>query len=385
MRIALIARGCRPGAGIERYTYEIAQRLSERHEVFVITRPDEYEPCGRARLVPVKIPAAPRWHSILNFSHKAGFVAHAGQYDLVHTQGSDATWGDIVTAHSCHAAGMRASLKLHPTLVNRMRKFLSPAHRAILSLEQGTFVSARAITAVSERVRRQVWATYPATRQIPMEVVYPGVNGSFLPAGERRQLRGTTRAHLGIAEQQVVFTLVANALRLKGAARLIQALAKMRQTETVLLLASSAPVDRGLRNLAARLGVGSRVFFLPLHHGVHAALAAADAYVLLPEYESFGLTVMEAGAAGLPLILAQNAGAAELFRSGRDALLLPGLSNAGAVATLMDNLAKRPAWRRQLGEAAREVARRHSWDKTAGALEKIYQRVLRLRRPGAKI
>jgi glycosyltransferase involved in cell wall biosynthesis len=384
MRIALVARGCRPGAGIERYTYEIARRLAERHEVSVLTRPQEFEVCGNARLVPVRIPPAPRWHSILNFSHKAGFMAHAGNYDLVHAQGSDATWGDVVTAHSCHAAGMRASLKLQPTWRNRLRKLLSPAHRAILSLEHGTFLSAREIVAVSERVRRQVWATYPATRQIPARVVYPGVDSSHFPAlPAQRSLRAATRAHLGIGEGQVVFALVANALRLKGAARLIQALALTRRGNTVLLLASSAPPDAGLKSLAARLGAGERVFFLPLHHRVDAALAAADAYVLLPEYESFGLTVLEAAAAGLPLVLAQNAGAAELFRPGREVWLLPALSRAAAVARQLDSLAADPDARRRLGAAARKVARRHSWDKTADALDKIYRRVVRARRSPA--
>jgi glycosyltransferase involved in cell wall biosynthesis len=381
MRIALVARGCRPGAGIERYTFEIAQRLSQRHEVSVITRPDEFETCGNSRLVPVRIPRAPRWHSILNFSHKAGFMAHAGHYDLVHTQGSDGTWGHVVTAHSCHAAGMRASLKIHPTLANRMRKLLSPAHRAILSLEHGTFMSAREIVAVSERVKRQLWATYPATRRTSTSVVYPGVDrDGFPPADDWQKLRADTRAHLGLEKQQLVFALVANALRLKGAARLIQALALMKRTEAVLLLASSAPLDAGLRSLAARLGAGQRVHFLPLHHRVHAALAAADIYVLLPEYESFGLTVLEAAAAGLPLVLAQNAGAAELFDPGKGALLLPALSHARLVARSLDNLATQPAWRRQLGSAARQVARKHSWDKTTVALEKIYKKVFQQRR-----
>jgi glycosyltransferase involved in cell wall biosynthesis len=380
MHIALVARGCRPGAGIENYTHEIALRLSRRHEVSVITRPEEFAACGLSRLVPVHIPRAPRWHSILNFSHKAGFVAHAGHYDLVHTQGTDATWGDVVTAHSCHAAGMRASLKMQPTLANRMRKWLSPAHRAILSLEQGTFLSAREILMVSERVKRQVWATYPVTRQTPTAVVYPGVApADFLPAKEERTLRTSLRARLGIEPRQTVFALVANALRLKGAARLIQALAQVKHSDAVLLLASSAPADRGLKALAARLGVGQRVFFLSLEHWAQAALAAADAYVLLPEYESFGLTVLEAAAAGLPLVLAHNVGAAELFRVGREVLLLPALSKPTAVAQVLDSLAGRPAWRRQLGDAARRVAKKHSWDKTAEALEKIYQQVFKHR------
>ncbi|NTV52819.1 MAG: glycosyltransferase family 4 protein [Candidatus Firestonebacteria bacterium] len=376
MRIALIARGCRHGAGIERYTYEIARRLSERHEVAVLTQPQEFEACGQARLVPVRIPPAPHWHSILNFSHKAGFMAQSGHYDVVHTQGSDATWGDVVTAHSCHAAGMRASLKFHPTLANRVRKLLSPAHRAILSLEIATLVSAREILPVSERVKRQVWATYPTTARTPTEVIYPGVGEDhFLSTGQYRELRATTRIRLGIEDHQVVFALVANALRLKGGARLIQALACMQHTEGVLLLASSTLPDESLKSLAARLGVSRRVHFLALHHLPHAALAAADAYVLLPEYESFGLTVLEAAAAGLPLVLAQNAGAAELFRPGHDALLLPALSRGEVVARLLDNLAARPVWRHRLGAAARRVARKHSWDQTTKALEKIYQQV----------
>jgi glycosyltransferase involved in cell wall biosynthesis len=385
MRIALIARGCRPGAGIERYTFEVAARLSERHEVSVLTNPAEFEPCGHAALVPVRVASKPLWHSILNFSHKAGFAAHAGNYDLVHTQGSDGTWGDVVTAHSCHHAGMRASLKLQPTWMNRLRKTLSPAHRAILTLEQGVFTSAQQLVAVSERVKRQVRATYPLTRRVPMEVIYPGVELADLGKGLTPEERGKIRAQWGIRPNQVALTLVANALLLKGATRLIRALAKVRDRNLVVLLATSSGPDKALQVLARRQGVAPRIIFLSVGKNIQPVLSAADGYVLLPEYESFGLTVLEAAAARLPLLLAQNVGAAELFRNGKDAMLLPARADAETLARAMDTLASQPARRRQLAVAARRVAETYSWDATVRSLETVYARVRKAQsgaRPG---
>ncbi len=387
MKIALIARGCRPGAGIERYTFELARRLATRHTVSVLTDPREFETCGQVTLVPIRVPRTPHWHSILNFSHKAGMAASASDYDVVHTQGSDGTWGDVVTAHSCHHAGMRASLKLRPTWINRLRKTLSPAHRAILSLEQGTLVTAQALIGVSERVKRQVRATYPSVRALPFHVVYPGVEAEQYDPRKQGLERNRARAHWGLPSQAVVVALTANALRLKGAERLIRALGHTRQTQIVLMLASSGPFDRSLHALAHTLGLASRVFFVSPGAQVLPVLAAADVYALLPEYESFGLTVLEAAAARLPIVMARNVGAAELFQHEHDAWLLPGGADVKTLARALDTLASHPDLRARLGSKAHLRAEEHSWDKMTRSVESVYRTVShtqRRRRKGGR-
>gem|GEM_PF-3617424 len=374
MRIALISRGCRPGSGIELYTYELAKRLAARHEVHLLTNPGEVLACG-AVVRPIRVFAKPLWHSIAAFSSRAGFEAQTGGYDVVHTQGSDGTWGDVVTAHSCHAAGMRASLRLDPSLGNRLRKALSPAHRVIVGLERTTFLSARHLVAVSRRVGRQLRAAYPGTREIPMSVIYPGVDADYFSPEALSSRRSLMRSELGLPPSAVVFTLLANAPRLKGALRLIHSLALTRQAQSHLLVATPQGPEAELRRLAGRLGLEKRVHFCQVGPDVLSVYAATDVQAGLPEYESFGLALLEAMACGRPLLLTRNAGAAELVRHQREGFLLPCLCGPRETAAAMDQLTRDSALRAAMGETCRGTAREHSWDRMVDTLEAVYRRV----------
>lgn len=376
MKIALISRGCRPGAGIPRYTFELAKRLAPRHAVSVLTRSQEYEDCGAA-LVPVESSRQPLWRSVLSFSTRAGFLAQQQPFDLVHTQGSDGRWGDIVTAHSCHLAGMRASLRADPGWINRLRKLFSLNHRAVVQMERSAFASARALVAVSKRVRRQVRAAYACTRRLPFHVVYPGVDPEAFAPEVLAPLRPAGRDRLELSQEQVAFLLVATAPRLKGAERLIRVLSRLSEPRAVVVIATPLGLEPRLRQLAERLGVTPWVRFLAVGRDPRPAYAACDAYVSLPEYESFGLSVLEAMASGLPVLVTGNAGAAELITHGQEGLILPAWADAAAVAAAMRQLLADAGQRRRLGEAGRRTASNYTWDRMAGELERVYADVWR--------
>jgi glycosyltransferase involved in cell wall biosynthesis len=375
MRIALIARGCRPGAGIELYTYELAKRLAERHDVHLFTDPRETLSCG-ATLRPIKVAGRPLWHSILHFSTKAGFEVQTGNFDIVHTQGSDGAWGDVVTAHSCHWAGMRASLKLNPGFVNRVRKCLSPAHRAITTLERTTFLSAKHLVSVSRRVARQVKAAYPGIQRIPLSVIYPGVDSRFFNPDGLTARRSLLRSELGLKDTDVLFTLLANSPRLKGAERLLRALAQAQSRAGHLMIASPRGGNRFLERLAGKLNIRERVHFFSVGPDVLSVYAAGDVHAALPEYESFGLTLLEAMACGRPLLITRNAGAAELMHHEKEAILLPALASTDTVAAAMDRLVEDPGGRQRMALASRETAEHYSWDRMVASLEEIYLQVV---------
>lgn len=376
MKVALIARGCRPGAGIPRYTFELAKRLAPRHQVIVLTRAQEFADCG-AVLVPVDSPAKPLWRSVLSFSTRAGFLAHQQSCDLTHTQGSDSRWGDVVTAHSCHLAGMRASLRADPGWGNRLRKFFSLNHRAVVQMERSAFASARVLVAVSRRVRRQVRAAYPCTRRLPFHVIYPGVDPEAFNPAALAPLRPAGRDRLQLGAEQVAFLLVATAPRLKGAERLIRVLRRVSDPRAVLVIATPLGLEPRLRRVAERQGMTPWVRFLAVGRDPRPAYAACDAYVSLPEYESFGLSILEAMAAGLPVLVTANAGAAELIKHERDGLILPVWADDAAAAAAMRYLLADTGLRQRLAAGGRRLAREYSWERMTASLERVYADVLR--------
>ena len=106
---------------------------------------------------------------------------------------------------------------------------------------------------------------------------------------------------------------------------------------------------------------------LPPYH------AGADVFVAPAlGQESFGLVLVEAMAAGVPVVASDIAGYREVLRKDVDGLLVP----PGDPAVLADAVAgvlKDPDLARKLSEAGRARAAEFSWDRVAGELEAVYR------------
>ncbi|HEY7756190.1 MAG TPA: glycosyltransferase family 4 protein [Actinomycetota bacterium] len=108
---------------------------------------------------------------------------------------------------------------------------------------------------------------------------------------------------------------------------------------------------------------------LPPYH------AAADAFVApATGQESFGIVLVEAMAAGLPLVATDIAGYREVVRDGVEGLLVPP-NDVEALAASLRRVLGDADLASALGRAGRERARAFSWDVVTPRLEAIYERV----------
>jgi L-malate glycosyltransferase len=156
-----------------------------------------------------------------------------------------------------------------------------------------------------------------------------------------------------VAESPVVLC-VANLKIYKGHRFLLDAVALLRDRglPCTLALVGDGPERPALEEQAARLGIDVR--FLGTRTDVESLLARADVVVLPSLHEGMSNAVMEAMAAGLPVVATEVGGTAELLR-GRGLLVPP--SDSAALADGLGQVLGDPALAARLGAGARAWSR----------------------------
>jgi glycosyltransferase involved in cell wall biosynthesis len=141
----------------------------------------------------------------------------------------------------------------------------------------------------------------------------------------------------------------------KGFDILLEALA--RAPRLYLWLAGEGPEDKTLKQKAEALKISDRVRFLGWREDVPGLLAACDMLAVPSRIEPLGNTIIEAWAAGKPVIATQSDGPKELIENGENGLLVP-INDADNLARAMTDLAGDRALRARLAEAglARHMA-----------------------------
>jgi glycosyltransferase involved in cell wall biosynthesis len=161
----------------------------------------------------------------------------------------------------------------------------------------------------------------------------------------------------------------------KGFDVLLEALA--RTTGLYLWIAGEGPLRGALEAQAARLGVTSRVRFPGWREDAGALLAAADMLVCASRLEPLGNVVIEAWAAGVPVIATASAGPVALIHEGKTGLLVP-LEDADALAQAMTRLFEDAQLRSRLAAAGRGAhAAEFSEAKVVAQYQRFFERVAR--------
>jgi glycosyltransferase involved in cell wall biosynthesis len=136
----------------------------------------------------------------------------------------------------------------------------------------------------------------------------------------------------------------------KGLDILLDAVAELPQC--FAWIAGDGPLEEDLKARAAELGIADRVRFLGWRKDRGALLAAADICVLPSRWEPFGTVMLEAWAAGIPLVAAASQGPAALIADGGNGLLVP-VDDAPALVAAIGRLLADPALQARLIERGR--------------------------------
>jgi len=213
----------------------------------------------------------------------------------------------------------------------------------------------------------------PASR---IDVVYNGVDTAIF--GQKHE-RAEVRSELNIPADATVLGIVGRLSEEKGGVDiLIRAVARLSKTNPNLrlLVVGDGPLRSSLEALAVRSAPSGTFIFTGTRNDVAQLLSAMDLFVLPSLNEALPIVVLEAMAAGLPVIATRVGGVPEIVDHEKTGLLVqPGSEDA--LHSALDRLISDPDLRAQLAQAGRvRVAADFTIERMVKRIEALYEELL---------
>jgi len=356
MRILHLIPDLGLGGAQRMLTYAAAAMDRDRYQLHVAHwgQPTELQ----AELERLGIPVLPLdagGPSLLCLARSFGKQVRRLRPDVVHTHLFDADLIGILTAR---ALGVRCCC----STIHSFSFFAAPRHRWRYRLLLGPLV--RRFLAVSRALADFLvhQCRLPASR---VRVIPNGVDAArFAPAAN---------AAPRFAPGPTVGVLTRLDAR-KGLPYLIQAMAQIRSDlpNARLLIGGDGEDRPALEREARALGLTGRVEFVGAMSESAHFYRQLDLFVLPSLDEAFGLVLLEAMAAGLPVIGTRVGGVPEILEDGQQGLLVAP-ADSHALAKAIRTLWGDPDRRKRMAEAARQQALRFDIGRTAKELQAAYE------------
>ena len=286
-----------PFGGQQQYFLKIAKVCITRgHQVDVYTAYWEGEIPDGIQIKVLPIQGVTNHRRRESLAEKLNPSVAAGHYDAVvgfiKMPGLDVYYA----ADTCYAA--KADEK---NFLYRM----TPRCRSYLRMEKAVFgrSSTTEILLLSEK-ERAVFINFYGTHEHRFHLLPPGISRDYLSPLNSERMRTELRRELNIGLDTNIVLLVGSGFRTKGVDRAIKAVSALPNNlreKTVLLIVGQ---DKSIlyRWMTLRLGIANKVYFLGGREDILRFFSAAD-LLLHPAYrENTGTVLIEAMAAGLPVL-----------------------------------------------------------------------------------
>jgi UDP-glucose:(heptosyl)LPS alpha-1,3-glucosyltransferase len=384
-RIAVVSPFLDKQHGTERCIAEQVERLAGEYEIHVYSmRVDDLDP-GKFILHPIpRLPGPHLLHYLWWFAANQLWRwrdrrFRGIRFDLVYSAGINCFDAHAIAVHIVFAAFRRQvegelrlrrnSLRSWPHLIHRRLYY-----RLIEALEGRIYTCKDVpLAIVSRKVGGDLAKFYGRTDGLSL--VYNGLDLDRFEPTRRASLRDQARCELGLAGEDFAVLLIGNDWKKKGLPCLLEAAGRLKLPSLQILVVgrdTPAPYESAIR----RLGLSTRVHFLPPRPDVEFYYAAADAYAGPSLEDAFALPPAEAMACGLPVIVSREAGVSEIVTHNVDGLILEDPSNAAELARFLEQLEQDASLRQRLGENAVRAVSQCTWEQNARRTNTFFRSVL---------
>jgi glycosyltransferase involved in cell wall biosynthesis len=206
-------------------------------------------------------------------------------------------------------------------------------------------------------------------------VIYNGLEtGKFNLPDRRKELF----AGLNIPEDYKIVTMVGRLMEQKNYPMLIRVAQKTKQMSLPLhfVIAGTGDLLNSLIEISRRLKVDDRVHFIGVRNDIPQILAASDIFLFTTNFEGFPNALLEAMAAGLPIITTNFAGIDELVQNGITGRIVP-IDDVNSTVNILREYLDRPDQARQMAIGAQDFVRREfSMQKMVQKTTALYKAIL---------
>lgn len=369
-------------SGAERLLTTILARLDRRRFAAEVICPDNGPLAGMVASLGVPCEAIGRMEARFTWRMDRLLGSLANCYGIARElrRRVVASAPDVVHANSIRA-GLVATLAtagMSVPVVWHLHDLL-PAHALSTGVRAAAALSPRTrLLAISEAVARNFRGVLVGKikNRPPITTILNAIDIERFRASEAQSR--AVREELGLTEARPVLGIVGHLAPSKGQLELLRAFAAVVKEvpDAVLLVVGAALFERDyarrLTETARDLGLDGNVRFVGPREDVAAVMRALDVLVVNSWAEPFGLVVLEAMAAGTPVLATAAGGVPEIIRHGETGYLVPP-GDQQALAAAILTLTRHPTLRRRLAaQACAEVGARFCFERYMRELEAYY-------------
>jgi glycosyltransferase involved in cell wall biosynthesis len=317
------------------------------------------------------------WHGIPRFdlgaSRLLDWLAFRRFLALIREQRIDLVHGeDQYASLFCSLASRLIGIPFVYTRHNAEEEIRSFNHRVRAWLMLRAAQRAKRVIAVSEAVR----GLFHKQSRIPLDRIVTIYNGIDARRFDTRDRRAAKRAELGWEEDEVIVLMVAVIRKDKGHDVLFEAAESIRARvpSVKFKIVGDGPYAGTRRREAAHLA--DFVEFLGQRDDVPELLGAADLLISPSRTEALPTALIEAGAAGLPVVATDVGGTREIVEAGVTGFLIPE-GDSAALARRSVEVLSTPGLAQRLGHAAKiRISRIFTLENQAKFTARLYKELL---------
>ncbi len=370
-RIAVVVPRYGLVGGGEKFVYELTERIARDYPWEIHVFANQWRSASdKIRFHHVPILRFPRFLGPLSFAHFVHRKIIRFGPDLIHTHER------IFDAHVYSVHGIP-----HPLWVKQIR---GKSHMSLFDLSL-SYVERRlvnspncnhllAVSSITAEHMRHAFDNLSGR----MQIVPPGVDLTPFSKWSKQECRQILRQQCGWNADDIILLFVGMNFEIKGLDRTMTALAQLRRlnlSASVRLLVVGKGNLRKYTQMADSLGIMDSVVFMgAIKTQIERIYLGSDIFILLSQFDTFGLVVLEAMAAGLPVIISTMVGAKDIVRNGENGYIIDPTTAEEAspcIASALD-----PNRYVHLSQNARNTAKNHSWSAMAHSVAGIYSDIL---------